>query len=328
MATVIVADENEGRRNLLAGSIEREGYSVTRTATLKQCEGTALATMPDVVLIDGSWKAGDAVDTSSRLTSDPEFDLKCRVVIVSSDCSEDYLVSAAQAGVSEVLSKPVDMSHLLGQLQKHANKLFVPPPADINKGSKGGYFDIQVTAGDPSWSLPILEKLLGEEALDDAFLDSIMSQVEGEVEGLENLDSDSLKAILRTAFDALILDATEEHGDGEEAKRLSRLEEALDLQAERLEDAIEAAIGPVLDENPEKVALLTNDTGLIPTDPDALNMTARTLEIIQELLWEVGIPGRLSDSTLSSRVEEAVILAQDARESLDDYLPENNGKGE
>ena len=110
MATVIVADESDGRRNLLAGSIEREGYTVTRTATLRQCEGTALATMPDVVVIDGNWKAGDAVDTASRLTSDPEFDLKCRVVILATVPGQDYLMSAAQAGVAEVLSKPVDMS--------------------------------------------------------------------------------------------------------------------------------------------------------------------------------------------------------------------------
>jgi CheY-like chemotaxis protein len=316
MATVIVADENEGRRNLLAGSIEREGYSVTRTATLKQCEGTALATMPDVVLIDGGWKSGDAVDTASRLTSDPEFDLKCRVVIVSTDSGQEYLMSAAQAGVSEVLSKPVDMSHLLGQLQKHANKLFVPPPADIDKGAKGGYFDIQVTAGDPSWSLPILEQLLGDEALDDDFLNNIMTQVEGELEGIDNLDSDTLKTILRTTFDALILDATEEHGEGEEA---------LDIQAERLEEAIESGLDPVLNEQPDKVAILTEETGLIPTDPDALNMTVRSLELIQELLWEIGIPGRLADTTLSIRVEEAVILAQDAKEALEGFLPEDEG---
>ncbi|MDP7042861.1 MAG: response regulator [Candidatus Thalassarchaeaceae archaeon] len=325
MATVIVADENEGRRNLLAGSIEREGYSVTRAATLKQCEGTALATMPDVVLIDGGWKSGDPVDTASRLTSDPEFDLKCRVVIVSADSGSEYLMSAAQAGVSEVLSKPVDMRHLLGQLQKHANKLFVPPPADIDKGAKGGYFDIQVTAGDPSWSLPILEQLLGDEALDDDFLKNIMTQVEGELEGIDNLDSDTLKTILRTTFDALILDATEEHGEGEEAQRMSRLEEALDIQAERIEDAIEAVIDPVLDELPDKVAILTEETGLIPTDPDALNMAVRSLELIQELLWEIGIPGRLADTTLSIRVEEAVILAQDAKEALEGFLPEDEG---
>ena len=323
MASVIVADENEGRRNLLAGSIEREGYDVTRTATLRQCEGTALATMPDVVLINSDWKSGDAVDTASKLTSDPEFDLKCRVVIMSGDSGSEYLMSAAQAGVAEVLAKPVDMSKLLTQLTKHANKLFVPPPADVNKDSQGGYFDIQVTAGDPSWSLPILEQLLGEDSLDDDFVSEIMTKVEGQLDGFEDLDSDTLKTILRTTFDALILDATEEHGDGEESQRMSRLEEALDRQAEHLEEVLEAALDPVLDEQPEKVALLTEETGLIPTDPDALNMTVRTLEIIHELLWEIGIPGRLADSTLTHRVEDAVVLAQDAKEALEGFLPEN-----
>ena len=323
MASVIVADENEGRRNLLAGSIEREGYEVTRTATLRQCEGTALATMPDVVLMNSDWKSGDAVDTASKMTSDPEFDLKCRVVIMSGDSGSEYLMSAAQAGVAEVLAKPVDMSQLLTQLTKHANKLFVPPPADVNKGTQGGYFDIQVTAGDPSWSLPILEQLLGEDSLDDDFVSEIMTKVEGQLDGFEDLDSETLKTILRTTFDALILDATEEHGDGEESQRMSRLEEALDRQAEHIEEVLEAALDPVLDEQPDKVAILTEETGLIPTDPDALNMTVRTLEIIHELLWEIGIPGRLADSTLTHRVEDAVLLAQDAKEALEGFLPEN-----
>jgi len=323
MASVIVADENEGRRNLLAGSIEREGYEVTRTATLRQCEGTALATMPDVVLMNSDWKSGDAVDTASKLTSDPEFDLKCRVVIMSGDSGSEYLISAAQAGVSEVLEKPVDMSKLLTQLTKHANKLFVPPPADVNKGTQGGFFDIKVTAGDPSWSLPILEQLLGEDSLDDDFVSEIMTKVEGQLDGFEDLDPETLKTILRTTFDALILDATEEHGDGEESQRMSRLEEALDRQAEHIEEVLEAALDPVLDEQPDKVAILTEETGLIPTDPDALNMTVRTLEIIHELLWEIGIPGRLADSTLTHRVEDAVLLAQDAKEALEGFLPEN-----
>lgn len=273
--------------------------------------------------MNSDWKSGDAVDTASKLTSDPEFDLKCRVVIMSGDSGSEYLMSAAQAGVAEVLAKPVDMSKLLSQLTKHANKLFVPPPADVNKGSKGGYFDIQVTAGDPSWSLPILEQLLGEDSLDDDFVSEIMTKVEGQLDGVEDLDSDALKTILRTTFDALILDATEEHGDGEESQRMSRLEEALDRQAEHLEEVLEAALDPVLDEQPEKVALLTEETGLIPTDPDALNMTVRTLEIIHELLWEIGIPGRLVDSTLTHRVEDAVVLAQDAKEALEGFLPEN-----
>ena len=46
MAKVIVADENEGRRTLLANTLEREGFDITRAGTLRQAEGTALAIMP------------------------------------------------------------------------------------------------------------------------------------------------------------------------------------------------------------------------------------------------------------------------------------------
>ena len=103
MPKLIVADENEGRRNLLAGTLERAGYDITRAGTLRQAEGTALATMPEIVLIDGEWNTGDAIDASQRLMSDPEFAFKCRIVILSRVSSEEYLISAARAGVNEVI---------------------------------------------------------------------------------------------------------------------------------------------------------------------------------------------------------------------------------
>ena len=83
VAKVIVADENEGRRTLLANTLEREGFDITRAGTLRQAEGTALAIMPEIVLLDGDWKSGDAIDASQRLMSDPEFAFKCRIVILS-----------------------------------------------------------------------------------------------------------------------------------------------------------------------------------------------------------------------------------------------------
>ena len=314
MPTIIVADENEGRRNLLAGTFEREGYTVTRASTLRQCEGTALATMPDVVLIDGEWRSGNAIDTSSKLSTDPEFNLKCRLVVLSTDSSQEYLISASQAGVDEVMSKPVDMNDLLTQIQKHAAKMFVPPPADVGRDSGTGFFDVKLTVGDPSWTLPIFEKLLGEEALSEDFVDNIMEKLEAEDIDTD-LDPETLEKVLRTAFDALILGTQEQVEDELEQ---SRLEDVLDAQAELAEEALEANMG-LLDEQPEKVLILTEETGLIPIDPDALNMTQRTLEIIHELLWEIGIPGRLADTTLSHQVEDAVGLAEDAIRALEQY---------
>ena len=52
MAHVIVADGNEGRRSLLANTLEREGFQVTRASTLRQAVGTTVATVPEVLLLE------------------------------------------------------------------------------------------------------------------------------------------------------------------------------------------------------------------------------------------------------------------------------------
>ena len=116
MGKVIVADENQGRRTLLATTLEREGFEVTRAGTLRQAEGTALAVMPEVVLIDGEWKSGDAIDAAQRLMGDPEFAFKCRIVLLSRTTTPDFMLVAAKAGIHEVIGKPVDMKVLIGQL--------------------------------------------------------------------------------------------------------------------------------------------------------------------------------------------------------------------
>ena len=139
MASLIIADENEGRRNLLAGTLEREGFNVTRTSTLRQTEGTALGTMPDVLVLDAEWRSADALDSAQRLMADPEFSFKSRIVLLSRDTSRDMLISAAKAGIHEVLGKPLNMSLLITQLKKHAKKEFVPPPADVATHSSQGF---------------------------------------------------------------------------------------------------------------------------------------------------------------------------------------------
>ena len=81
---------------------------------------------------------GDAIDASQRLMSDPEFAFKCRIVVLSRNSSQEYLVSAAKAGIAEVIAKPIDMKLLIDQPTKHARKQFVPPPADVAGPNSGG----------------------------------------------------------------------------------------------------------------------------------------------------------------------------------------------
>ncbi len=113
IAKIIVADENQGRRDLLANTFQREGFDVTRTPTLRQTEATALAAFPDVLLLESEWSQGSVLDVCQKLNTNPQFRNNTRIVVLSRTITPDFLSSAAMAGVAEVIGKPIDMNLLI-----------------------------------------------------------------------------------------------------------------------------------------------------------------------------------------------------------------------
>ncbi len=339
---LIVADENEGRRNLLAGTLERAGYDVTRAGTLRQAEGTALATMPEIVLIDGEWKTGDAIDASQRLMSDPEFAFKCRIVILSRNVSQDYLVSAARASVNEVIPKPVDMNKLLAQLEKHSRKQFVPPPAEVSNAAGtggGGSFDVSMVMSDGKWALPMLQGIVTPEKINVDFINEILGQLGEEgIEVEEGLDPSLMSNILRVALNSIVsdLDSTKK---SEETRGLSQnlpsskksatlgsksssmnvggstMEEILQNQADGIAEEIEGMMDEILDEKPDMVAILP-DLDQVVIDPAVLKFTRLVAEQAHELMWDIGRPGNVTDLTLMTRIEDVTEMLGDVISSL------------
>ena len=351
MAKVIVADENEGRRTLLANTLEREGFDITRAGTLRQAEGTALVTMPEIVLLEGDWKNGDAIDAAQRLMGDPEFAFKCRIVILSRNNSQEYLVSAAKAGISEVIAKPIDMKVLIEQLNKHARKQFVPPPADVaGPNSGGGSFDVSMLMGDSTWALPMLKGLVGPEKINPGFIDEILVQMDEEgLEVNEMFDSSTMAAMLRIALNNLVQDVDPEQfqnnqnisEDGEESadppsyneigkgQRLgsgkagssklkggmTTMEDILEQQASSIQSEIESVMDDVLDEKPDLVALRPEDD-LFGVDPEVLKLTRLTNELVYELMWSLGRPGTVEDITLITQIEDVTEMIGDVLSSF------------
>tara|TARA_B100000925_G_scaffold279731_1_gene249795 strand:+ start:663 stop:1712 length:1050 start_codon:yes stop_codon:yes gene_type:complete len=339
---LIVADENEGRRNLLASTLERAGFDVTRAGTLRQAEGTALATMPEIVLLDAEWKAGDAIDASQRLMSDPEFAFKCRIVMLSRNVSKDYLVAAARAGISEVISKPVDMNKLLSQLERHSKKQFVPPPADVADAAGsggGGSFDVSMVMGDGQWALPMLKGIVTPEKINIDFINEILTQLGEEgIEVEEELDPSFLSNILRVALNNIVsdLDKSEDSegkdiatsnipshkksptlGSRSSSKKSvgSTMEEILQNQADGIAQEIEDKMGDILDEKPDMVAILP-DVDQVVIDPAVLKFTKLVAEQAHELMWDIGKPGNVSDLTLRTRIEDVTEMLGDVISSL------------
>ncbi|MGB1689422.1 MAG: response regulator [Candidatus Poseidoniaceae archaeon] len=340
MPKLIVADENEGRRNLLANTLERAGYDVTRAGTLRQAEGTALATMPEVVLIDGEWKISDAIDASQRLMTDPEFAFKCRIVILSRNTSSDYLTAAARAGVSEVISKPVDMNKLLAQLEKHSRKQFVPPPAEVTNAAGtggGGTFDVSMVMSDGKWALPMLKGIVTPEKINVDFINEILAQLGEEgIEVEEGLDPSLMSNMLRIALNSIVsdMDPNESNqastgpslptakksatlGSKSGGKKVggSSMEEILQNQADGIASEIEGMMDDILDEKPDMVAILP-DREQVVIDPAVLKFTKLVAETAHELMWDIGRPGNVSDLTLMTRIEDVTEMLGDVISSL------------
>ncbi|MDP6870594.1 MAG: response regulator [Candidatus Poseidoniaceae archaeon] len=339
MPKIIVADENEGRRNLLANTLERAGYDVTRAGTLRQAEGTALATMPEIVLIDAEWKSGDSIDASQRLMSDPEFAFKCRIVMLSRNTAEDFLKAAARAGVNEVISKPVDMNKLISQLEKHSKKQFVPPPAEVSDaaGKGGGSFDVSMVMSDGKWALPVLKGLVTPEKINIDFVNEILLQL-GE-EGIsvdEGLDPSLMSNVLRVALNSLVSDMETTSGQdlsktqlptkkkGEKLGDVSAssmkmtagsMEEILEKQADSIASDVEEIMDEILDEKPDLIAIVEEDDKR-RIDPAVLEFTRLVTETTHELMWDLGRPGNVSDITLSTRIEDVTEMLGDVLQSL------------
>ena len=211
MASIIIADENEGRRNLLANTFEREGYEVTRLSTLAQTTATASAVLPDVLLLEGEWSQGSVLDVCQSLVGQPRFRSATRIVVLSRTTAPDFLSSAALAGVAEVIGKPVDMNQLIGQIGRHAAKQFVPPPADVSAGTGGGglggqRFDVGMTMNDSQWALPMLRRLVEAGNIDEDFVASIRGEMdEGELPDDEGgLSAEAMTTMVRLALNRLV----------------------------------------------------------------------------------------------------------------------------
>jgi CheY-like chemotaxis protein len=340
MPQIIISDENEGRRNLLANTLEREGFDVTRGSTLRQTEATALATMPEVVVIDDEWKSGDALDAAQRMMSDPEFAFKCRIVMLTRNIGQENMIAAAKAGIHEVLGKPLNMNKLIEQLWKHSKKQFVPPPAKVDRGgtTEGG-FSLSLDSEDGSIALPMLANLLGPDTINEEFVSKLTQSLsDANIEFGQDIEFSTLSEVLKIALNQLVMGdgyvsddeevtydsvkSSPKLGTGaapsEKGKRLVRggtMEEILQNQADAIAADVEKRMDEIFDEIPPNITF-PNPEDYIPVEPEVLKMTKLAVDYTHDLLWSLGRPDAVVDITLMTQIENATEMMGDVLTSI------------
>jgi two-component system NtrC family response regulator len=121
-AAILIVEDEETQRSLLAGLLRKEGYSVEEAGDgVRAIELFRIKTI-DLVLLD--FKLPD-MDGLTILKSVKEINPEVEIIMITAFGSIENAVNALKSGASEYLTKPIDLDDLLFKIKKIEDKKYL-----------------------------------------------------------------------------------------------------------------------------------------------------------------------------------------------------------
>src|SRR5262245_35277815 len=109
MPEALLIDDEPSQLRGLTELVEREGFTTRGAATIAEARAMLADRMPDVVLADLVLPDGSGLDLLSVLEDDPG---KTQMVLVTGNATVESAVEALRRGVTDYLTKPIDLPRL------------------------------------------------------------------------------------------------------------------------------------------------------------------------------------------------------------------------
>ena len=116
MAKILLVEDNEMNRDMLARRLERRGYQVVIAIDGDQGVRLAQTEAPDLILMDMSLPVLDGWEATRRLRALPATHTIPIIALTAHAMAGDR-EQALQAGCNDYDSKPVEFTRLLGKIQ-------------------------------------------------------------------------------------------------------------------------------------------------------------------------------------------------------------------
>lgn len=116
MATILLVEDNELNRDMLARRLARKAYAVNMAENGKSALEAVALDRPDIILLDMSIPVIDGWLVTKQLKADPETAHIPIIALTAHAMTEDRQ-KALEAGCDEYVSKPVDFSELLEKIE-------------------------------------------------------------------------------------------------------------------------------------------------------------------------------------------------------------------
>lgn len=112
---MLVADDDEFQRKLVARILEAENYRVLFAASGLEVLSLLHKTRPDLVLMDIMMPDLDGVETTRRLKAVPQF-AAIPVIMITGKSEKNVVAASLQAGAAGFLVKPFERNTLLAKV--------------------------------------------------------------------------------------------------------------------------------------------------------------------------------------------------------------------
>lgn len=113
--TVLVADDDEFQRKLMARILEAENYRVLFAGSGLEVLSLLRKTRPDLILMDVMMPDLDGVETTRRLKAVPQF-AAIPVIMITGQSEKSVVAESLQAGAAGFLVKPFERDTLLAKV--------------------------------------------------------------------------------------------------------------------------------------------------------------------------------------------------------------------
>jgi CheY-like chemotaxis protein len=114
---LLLVDDDEFMRNLLAGMLSNEPYDLFQTTNAAQALAALRRGRPDLILMDVSLPDLDGVEVTRRLKEVPEY-ASIPIVMISGQSERQVILDSLKAGAADFVVKPVERDVLVHKLAR------------------------------------------------------------------------------------------------------------------------------------------------------------------------------------------------------------------
>jgi len=117
MATLLLIEDNDMNRDMLARRLTRRGYSVVQAIDGHQGIATARATPPDLILMDLSLPVLDGWEATRQLRATPET-ATIPIIALTAHAFSTERERSLEVGCNDYETKPIDFARLLDKIER------------------------------------------------------------------------------------------------------------------------------------------------------------------------------------------------------------------